>query len=81
MKKIPCSFLWLLIVLEISLPVYLAASVDYDAQIPQMAFAAQELNEALKESGRKNLQITLIVKPDASTPEAFTIQSVRPDRV
>ncbi len=34
MKKIPCSFLWLLFVLGILLPGRLAASVEYDAPIP-----------------------------------------------
>jgi len=81
MKKIPCSFLWLLFVLGILLPGRLAASVEYDAQIPQLAFAAQELKDALKEAGRENLQVKLIVKPDEASPEAFRIRSVGPTQV
>jgi hypothetical protein len=46
MKKMPCSFLWLSI-LGLLLPGRLAASVEYDAKIPQLAFAAQELKDAL----------------------------------
>jgi len=59
----------------------LAASVEYDATIPQLAFAAQELNDALKEAGRENLQVTLIAKPDESSPEAFQIRSVGSNQV
>jgi len=81
MKKISCSFLWLLFVLGILLPGRLAASVEYDAQIPQLAFAAQELKDALKESGRDNLQVSLIAKPDESSPEAFQIRSLGPTEV
>ena len=81
MKKILCSFLWLLFVFGILLPGRLAASVEYDVQIPQLAFAAQELKDALKEAGRENLQVALIVKPDESSPEAFQIRSVGPTEV
>ncbi len=63
------------------LPGRLAASVEYDAKIPQLAFAAQELKDALKEAGRENLQVALIVKPDEASPEAFQIRSVGPTKV
>lgn len=69
MKKRPCSFLWLVFVLCILLPGRLAASVAYDAKIPQLVFAAQELNDALKKAGQENLQVTLIVKPDEASLE------------
>jgi len=81
MKKIPSSFLWLLFVLGILLQDRLAASVEYDAQIPQLAFAAQELKDTLKEAGREDLQAALIVKPDEASPEAFQILSVGPTQV
>jgi len=81
MKKTPCSFLWLLSVLGTLLPGRLAASVEYDAKIPQLAFAAQELKGALKEAERENLQVALIVKPDGASPEAFQIRSVGPTQV
>jgi len=42
MKKIACSFSWLLFVMSMLLPGRLAASVEHDARIPQLAFAAQE---------------------------------------
>ena len=57
MKRIPCSSLWLLFVLGILLPGPLAASVEYDARVPQLVFAAQELRAALEESGREHLQV------------------------
>ncbi len=81
MKKIPCSFLWLLSVLGLLLPGRLAASVEYDARIPQLAFAAQELESALKEAGRENLQVALIVRPNESSPEAFQIRHIGPAEV
>ena len=59
----------------------LSASVEYDARIPQLVFAAQELNDALKEAGRENLQVALIVRPDESSPEAFKIRYVGPTQV
>ena len=62
-------------------PGRLAASVEYDATIPQLVFAAQELKDALKEARWENLQVTLIVKPDGSSPEAFEIRSVGPTQV
>jgi hypothetical protein len=37
MNKTPCPFLWLLSVLGILLPGHLAASVEYDAKLPQLA--------------------------------------------
>ena len=71
MKKTPCSLLWFLFVLGLLLPGGVTAAVEYDSQIPQLAFAAQELNDALEEAGRENLKIALIVKPNESSPEAF----------
>jgi hypothetical protein len=81
MNKTPCCFLWLFFVSGILLPGRLAASVEYDPKVPQLAFAAQELEGALKEAGRENLQIALILKPDKSTPEAFQIRSIGPTQV
>jgi hypothetical protein len=81
MEEIPCSFLWLLFVLGILFPGRLPASVEYDSKIPQLAFAAQELKGALEEAGQANLQVTLIVRPDESSPEAFQIRFVGLTRV
>ena len=81
MKKIPCLFLGLLLVLGLLLPGRLAAEVIYDPLIPQLGFAAQELEGALIDAGREDLQVTLIVKPDESSPEAFQIRSVGPTQV
>ncbi len=53
-------------------------SVEHDAPIPQLAFATQELKAALKESGREDLRVRLIVKPDASSPEGFEIKTSGP---
>jgi len=81
MKKVLCSFLWLLIVLGMFLPGCHAAKIKYDSRIPQLAFAAQELKDALKEAGREDLKVTLVVKPDESSPEAFQIRSVNPTHI
>jgi len=51
-----------------------AASVAYDASIPQLAFAARELDEAQKVSGHKELRVTLRIKQEKSRPEAFEIR-------
>ena len=56
------------------LPEPLAASVAYDASIPQLAFAARELDEAQKVSGHKELRVTLRIKQEKSRPEAFEIR-------
>jgi hypothetical protein len=58
------------------LPGRLAAEVIYDPRIPQLAFAAQELEGALTEAGREDLKVTLIVKADEALTEAFQIRSV-----
>jgi len=63
------------------LPGCLADSVEYNAKIPQLVFAAQELKDALKEAGREDLKVTLVVKPDVSSPEAFQIRSVGPTQI
>lgn len=75
MKPSPCSFLWLILVLGILSPDRLAASVTHGAKIPQLAFAAQELKCALEDAGREDLHVALIVKPDASSPQAFEIKA------
>ena len=81
MIKIPCSFLGLLFVLGMLSPDRLAAEVTYDPRIPQLAFAAQELEDALEEVGREDLRVALIVRPDKSSPETFEIRSVGSTRV
>jgi hypothetical protein len=63
------------------LPGRLAVSVEYDAQIPQLAFAAQELEGALTEAGWEDLQVKLIIKPDEASPEAFQIRPIGPTQV
>jgi len=50
-------------------------SIQHDAQIPQLTFAAQELEAALKVSKREDLQVSLVVTPDASSPEAYEIKT------
>ena len=81
MENIRSSFLRLLFILCLLFPDRLTASVEYDAKIPQLAFAAQELKDALKEAGRESLQVALIVKPDDTSPEAYQIRNVGPDQV
>ncbi len=81
MRKIPTTLLWSLFLWSILQTNCFAASVKYDKQIPQLAFAAEELELALQESGRKNLKVTLTIKADESKPEAFQIRSSGPKRV
>jgi len=81
MKKTLCLFLQLNFVFSILVPGRLVAAVRYDAQIPQLSFAAEELKAAFKETGRDDLQVTLVVKPDETSPEAFQIRVVQPTKI
>lgn len=81
MKKLACSFPLLISLLWIFLAGCTTVEVHYDPDIPQLAFAAQELKLALKDAGMEDLQVTLSIKSDASTPEAFQISSVGPNQV
>ncbi len=51
------------------------AQVAYNAEIPQLKFAAQEISKALIETGRKDLKVSLIIGEDKSNPEAFQIKT------
>lgn len=63
------------------LPERVDAGVEHDAENPQLVFAAQELNAALKETGKEELRVTLEVEPDESSPEAFRIQRVDSNQI
>ena len=41
----------------------LTAAVEFDTNIPQLEFAAQELDAALNETGKTNLKISLNINP------------------
>ena len=47
------------------LPGALMATVEFDAKVPQLQFAALELETALKETSRESLGVTLMIKADA----------------
>ncbi|OUW18224.1 MAG: hypothetical protein CBD18_03250, partial [Opitutales bacterium TMED158] len=57
------------------------ASVVYDSQVPQLAFAAEELNDALRETNRSDLTVTVKIEADATTPEAFQIVVAENNRI
>ena len=56
-------------------------SANYEAQIPQLAYAAQELKTALVEAGREGLKVTLSGKGDSLSPEGFQIRTDRPNQI
>jgi hypothetical protein len=58
----------------IALPTSLLAAVEFDQQIPQLVFAAAELADAMQETSRSGLQISLVIEGDDSSPEELTIQ-------
>ena len=62
-------------------PGFTNVEVHHDPDIPQLAFAANELKHALMETGQENLQVSLVIKPDESSPEAFKIKSLGPNQV
>jgi hypothetical protein len=51
------------------------AGVTYDARIPQVAFAAGEIDKAIKGSVSNDLDVVIHVAADESTPQAFEIRS------
>ena len=51
--------------------------VQCDEQVPQLAFAADKVREALNATGQKDAAVIFEVKPDAKNPESFSIE--RPD--
>jgi hypothetical protein len=75
MKKRLFSISWLPLILGMLLPGRLMAGVEYDATVPQLAFAAQELKGAIIDAQRKDLQVELIIRSDKTSPEAFQIRS------
>lgn len=71
----------LAIVLGLHVPNALAADVEYEHGVPQVAFAAAELDLAIEESGRSDLKISIVVKADSSNPEAFQIRIAGGDEI
>ena len=71
----------LVVVSALLAPRSVSAGVECDATIPQLKFAAQEIERALVEVGRKDLMVTLTVKSDSTSPEAFQIRLTEPNRV
>lgn len=76
MKKLSLSVKSVLGLLSLVSPSFLSASVEFDALIPQVAFAGQELENAVKEAGCKDLKIAVVVRPDPSSPESFKLRYV-----
>ena len=76
MEKVPRSIFWLLFVIGLHLPCSLSASVEYDERIPEVAFAAQELKAALRESGRKDLKVALAPRRIGALPESPQIRLI-----
>ena len=81
MRTIPGALVCLLIVSGLSLPACNSNQVEYDATIPQIAFVEQEIAFALKEVRRENLQVSIRIKPDESSPESFQIRTRGAKRV
>lgn len=76
MMKRPQLVHFALLFLGLVAPNLLSASVEYDAFIPQVAFAGHELEKAVQETGRNDMKIVLVVRPDASSPESFKVRYV-----
>jgi len=72
MKRYPLFLL--LPVWGILLQSHVAADVLFDRDVPQVAFAAAELSDAMTETGRDNLKVTIVIDSAQSNPEAFQIR-------
>lgn len=77
MKKI----LFLLSALAILTSDRTTAAVIYDPLIPQVTFAVKELETAMTAMGKRDLAVTLVVKPDKFSPETFQIRRIGPTQV
>ncbi len=55
--------------------------VVYNPAVPQLAFAARELEVAFEETGAENLLITLTIEPDAASPESYEIRVVGANQI
>ena len=75
MNKNIISPIVVIIALCAAQPIPLAAAIHYDAKVPQLAFAAGELTRALSESGKADLEVTLKINADQTSPEAFEIKT------
>ena len=58
-----------------------SSKFEYDKKVPQLAFAAQEIENVLEEIQKEDLTVALYIKPDDSLSEAFSIRNVEPDRI
>jgi len=51
-----------------------ASPIKYDKKVPQLAFAARELEQAIGEQGMDHLKLEILIRPDTKKPEAFRIE-------
>lgn len=79
--QIPFNRLCLLTAVALFQLMPLEASVEYDASIPQLAFAGRLVQDAQKQSHREDLKVSLRIKADKSKPEAFQISTVGESRI
>ena len=59
----------------------LAAEVLFDKDIPQVKFAAAELSDAITETGREDLRVTIAIDSDPAKPESFQIRSMSENNI
>ncbi len=59
----------------------LNAAVEHDSSIPQVAFAAEELEKAIREAGHGELHVVLSIHNNGAAPESFEIRKPGPDRI
>ena len=73
-KNMISKYLLLIFAFVVILSTNLRANVDYDPLIPQLKFAAEEIEAALDEVGKENLKVVLVIRPDETSPESFRIE-------
>lgn len=62
-------------------PVGKLSADESEAKTRKLGFASQELAAAKEATGRGKFDFRVTVQPDASSPEAFSIRTMGPDRV
>ena len=77
----PIAFFIFALLAFFAFPSAASSEVVCDLAVPQIVFAAEEIEAALQETGRDDFKITLKIVPDTASPEAFRIERVGTEEI